>query len=69
MSEGAAGVNIRLLGGEIFAALFRSRNDDLSWEEHGRVVDVVMGVLARHAGEELVNDPALPVAPLPTPDE
>jgi hypothetical protein len=31
----------------------------------GAVLDLVMAILARHDGEVLVNDPTLPVPPLP----
>jgi hypothetical protein len=59
--------SVRELGGEIWAEL-STRIDDrrADWKTKNEVVDVVMGVLARHAGKVLVNDEGMPVAPLPT---
>src|SRR6266545_1441265 len=56
---------IRELGGEILGELFSMPPDQLRWDVRNVVVDVVMGVLARHAGTTLENDPDLPVAARP----
>jgi hypothetical protein len=56
---------IRELGGEVWAELSSLPEGDLPWQVRSDVVDVVMGVLARHGGSVLENDPDLPVAPLP----
>lgn len=65
-SDGRGGRTIRELGGEIWAELFSIPESDLRWEVKEAVLDVVMGVLARHSGSVLENDPDLPVTPLPT---
>lgn len=56
---------IRELGGEVWAELSSIPETDLRWEVRNAVVDVMMGVLARHSGSILENDRDLPVAPLP----
>jgi hypothetical protein len=63
--------NIRELGGEIIGEVTRRQRDPnhalskVGWEDAGRIVDLVMSVLARHVGEQLADDPELPVPPLP----
>ena len=57
---------VRELGGEIWAELSRRiPNDELDWERKNKVVDLIMGVLARHIDSTIENDPDLPVPPLP----
>ena len=56
---------VRELGGEVWAELARLPEDELPWGARDRIIDVVMGVLARHAGAEIKNDSDLPVTPLP----
>jgi len=56
---------IRELGGEIAAELFRLPESDLPWQTQHKIVDIVMDVLARHAGQSIENDEDLPVTPLP----
>jgi hypothetical protein len=46
------------------AEFFAMAEGDLRWQVKHAVVDVVMGVLARHAGSTIENDADLPVAPL-----
>jgi hypothetical protein len=56
---------IRQLGGEIWSEISqRIPEAHADWRAKGKFVDVVMGVLARHAGEFLENDADLPVDPL-----
>jgi hypothetical protein len=67
--------NIRNLAGEIIGALDHAARDPehpfhlkirpLQWDTRCAVGDLVMAVLARHHGVTLVNDPDLPVEPLP----
>jgi hypothetical protein len=63
--------NIRELGGEINGEITRRQRDPnhplskVGWEEGGKIVDLIMAVLARHIGEQLADDPELPVVPLP----
>ena len=56
---------IRELGGEVFAEAWPIAEAGERWELLGKFVDVMMGVLARHAGDVIVNDSDLPVEPLP----
>ena len=56
---------VRELGGEIWAELRCFSEAELHWQIRNRVVDVVMGVLARHVGTEIRNDLDFPVSPLP----
>jgi hypothetical protein len=56
---------VRELGGEIWAELFSFPDAELHWQIKNRIVDVVMGVLARHEGAVIKNDPDLPVSRLP----
>jgi hypothetical protein len=60
---------IRELGGEIWAELEKRIPDHRAdWRTRGSIVDVVMGVLAAHAGEMIENDVDLPVETLPPVD-
>lgn len=56
---------IRELGGEIHAELTKIPEAELHWQVKNAVLDLVMGVLARHSGSVLENDRDLPVTPLP----
>jgi hypothetical protein len=62
---------IREFGGEVAAEItIRLRDSQhclaqMDWRHKEAIIDVVMGVLARHAGTKIVNDEDLPVAPLP----
>jgi hypothetical protein len=58
-------VTVRELGGEIWAELWSFPDAELHWETKNRVVDLVMGVIARHVGATIRNDADLPVDPLP----
>ena len=66
-------VTIRELGGEIWAELFsrtRGGQDKLSSfnpETVDLLIDLIMGVVARHEGESIKNDADLPVVPIPRP--
>lgn len=56
---------VRELGGEVWTELeYLIPEARLAWQVKGEVVDIVMGVLARHVGAEIENDPDLPVEPL-----
>lgn len=55
---------IRELGGEVWAELHRIPEPELGWQTRERVVDIVMGVLARYSELEVRNDTDLPVSPL-----
>ena len=55
---------IRALGGEVWAEMRSVEGADKHWEVVNQFVDVMMGVLARHAGSVLIDDPDLPVVPL-----
>ena len=61
-------ITVRELGGEIWAELSLFPDEELHWEIKNRIVNVVMGVIARHAGTVVKNDLDLPVTPLPTPN-
>lgn len=57
---------VRELGGEIWAELSRRIPDDeLDWQKKNQIIDLIMGVLARHSNCSIQNDPDLPVVPLP----
>jgi hypothetical protein len=56
---------VRELGGEIWAEMQSVEGAGPNWQLIHRLVDVIMGVLARHTGEVIVNDIDLPVSPLP----
>ncbi len=58
---------IREFGGEIAAELLRLAESELPWQTLPKIVDIVMGVLARHAAVQIENDVDLPVTPLPRP--
>lgn len=58
---------MRELGGEVWAEIENVFSDDeIDWQRRTAIVDLVMGVLARHVDSVLVNDADLPVAPLPS---
>lgn len=57
---------VRELGGEIWSEInLRFGDEVLPVDLKNRLVDLVVGVLARHAGKRLENDEDLPVDPLP----
>jgi hypothetical protein len=62
---------IRELGGEIDAEIMMLSRDpkhpfaQMDWRHIAPIVELVMGVLARHNGTVIVNDEDLPVPPLP----
>jgi hypothetical protein len=57
---------VRELGGEIWAELRTAElAQQIDWQVRGAFVELVMGLLARHAGKRLENDSDLPVTPLP----
>lgn len=59
---------IRELGGEFWSATSRLvSEEEVDWVTKNRLTDILMAVLARHAGKVLVNDPGLEVQPLGTP--
>lgn len=59
-------LNVRILCGEIWAEFeYRLEESSVDWRARSEVLDIVMGVLARHDGVLLVNDSELPVSPLP----
>jgi len=67
-SDGKLGSSrtVRELGGEIWAELARRIPDDeLDWQTKNKIVDLIMGVLARHTSSTIQNDEDLPVPPLP----
>ena len=53
--------SVRELGGEIWAQL--RGVEGLDWRVLNLVTDEILGVLARHVGTTIVNDPDLPVQP------
>jgi len=56
---------VRELGGEIWSELLKAIPEEkLDWRVKNEIVDVVMGVLARHVGDTIGNDDDLPVEPL-----
>ena len=61
---------IRELGGEVWAEIFmRKTHGDVRFKElhHdalGEIIDLIMGVLARHKGAVIEDDGDLPVTPL-----
>lgn len=62
---------VRELGGEIWAEITELQNstenspfDDVHWETVDKLCNLIMGVLARHTGKEIINDGDLPVTPL-----
>jgi hypothetical protein len=64
-SSGQTYLTARELGGEIWSELSSLPQAELHWQIRNRVVDVVMGVLARHLGAQIRNDPDLPASPVP----
>jgi hypothetical protein len=62
-------VTVRELGGEIWAELFCEQRDGqaqlrgLRVETTEALIDLILGVLARHVGDSIKNDLDLPVAP------
>lgn len=58
---------VRELGGEIWAELYSTIGEDrLNLQTRNQVIDLIMGVLARHVGATIENDSDLPVTPLPS---
>lgn len=63
---------VRELGGEIWAEIAQRQNDqvddslisEIDYRATQELSDLVMGVLARHTGCEIINDEDLPVEPL-----
>lgn len=56
---------VRELCGEVFAELrTRFPEEKVHWQVKSEIVDMVMGVLARHAGTRIEMDEDLPVEPL-----
>jgi hypothetical protein len=61
-------INIRLLSGEIAGELFPLEVSGGITVEHESLIlimDLTMGVLARHIGEIIADDKEFPVEPLP----
>lgn len=60
---------VRELSGEIWSEVRgRFSDEEIDWRVQDRLADVVMGILARHAGKLIENDRDLPVVPLPALD-
>lgn len=57
--------SIRELGGELWEELTFLYDSGLDWKLVNSIVDIAMGVLARHSGKVIQNDRDMPVAPLP----
>lgn len=55
---------VRELGGEIWSELMEYGEDELQYDVRNRVVDTVMGVIARHEGKIIAPDEGLRVIPL-----
>lgn len=56
---------VRELSGEIWSEVReRFSEEEIGWRVQDRLADVVMGILARHAGKVIENDRDLPVVPL-----
>ncbi|MEL7060882.1 MAG: hypothetical protein AAGN46_12740 [Acidobacteriota bacterium] len=56
---------VRELGGEFYSEIFhRIPENAVNWKEKELLVDIFMGVMARHAGKVIENDKDLPVEPL-----
>jgi hypothetical protein len=49
-------VTVRERGGEIWAELSSFPDGELPWQIKSRVVDLIMGVVARHVGAAIGND-------------
>jgi hypothetical protein len=66
MASRGDGRTIREIGGELAAELGAVFSDEqIDWRTKEQVLDLVLGVLARHAGSTLANDEDLPVEPRP----
>jgi hypothetical protein len=64
--EGAAPRrSVRALGGELWDELMAREIEGVDWRGKSAVVDLMMGVLARHFGAVIDDDDDLPVNPLP----
>lgn len=62
---------VRELTGEIWAEIngaYWRRGDKVDVDALNEFIDIALGVLARHEGDTIVNDPDLPVAPLKVTD-
>jgi hypothetical protein len=60
-----ASKTVRELGGEFWAEITRRiPENEVDWKAKGKLVDIMMGVLARYAGSAIENDEDLPVEPL-----
>ena len=58
-----AGRSVRELGAEIWSAIdVTFGQGQIDWQTKQRIAEVAMGVLARHAGKRIVNDPDMPVS-------
>ena len=56
---------VRELGGEFWSELAkRLAEEDANFEVKNQIVEIMMGVLARHEGEVIENDEGLRVPPL-----
>jgi len=64
-SDGRKYITVRELGGEIWAEFSSLAEGELPWKTKNKIVDIVMGVIARHVGMTVGNDEGLPVSPLP----
>lgn len=63
--NGSSTRTVRELGGEIWSELEKADvAQQVDWQVRNAIIDLVMGVLARHAGKRLENDADLPVVPL-----
>ena len=61
---------VRELGGEFWSELNdRVEESDANFEVKNQIVDILMGVLARHEGAIIENDEGLRVIPLDARDE
>ena len=64
--------NIREIGGEIWSEITHRQNNpdenclicDTDFRTTQQLVELVIGVLARHSGSVIINDDELPVIPL-----
>jgi len=64
-SESKGVRTVREIGGEIWGELYSTIGEDrLDLQTRNQVIDLIMGVLARHVGTTIENDPDLPVEPL-----
>jgi hypothetical protein len=64
-------VTVRELGGEIWSELgcrSQEAGDKLAglhWQKTEAITDLIMAILARHAGKCIKNDEDIPITPLP----